>query len=399
MSIKHYLPRHDPDSLLAYISLGIIATTGVYYVSILPALVGGLVDGLGFTDQQAGYTVSANVYGATLGAFLAVFTVKTFPWKLIVSTALVALLSLDLLSAWVLEFEMLAPLRFISGACGGLVTGGIFGVIARVGHPTRAYGIMLTCNVAFGSLGLYLLPSLVLLMGAKGLFFTLAALAVVALLCVQLMSDYLIKECDEVKELDNHCYSVNMRLPVILTLGSIFIFQASNMELFAYLQRVGLFHDLSMDWISFSLSAGSLFGILGTILAVVIGTRFGLLKPIVVSYFLSMLAVFLFLHAMDQQVYLVANLMFQVPWGFALTYLFGMCAELDQSGQLASLGSLMSKFGMASGPFIAAKFMNGLDYNILIYFCMVGIMLTFLCSLYPANLVDSISRKNQNSNG
>jgi len=50
-------PRYQlaPDSNLARIFLAFLATAGLFYVNIMPALVSGLIDGLGFSNQQAGY--------------------------------------------------------------------------------------------------------------------------------------------------------------------------------------------------------------------------------------------------------------------------------------------------------------------------------------------------------
>ena len=45
----------------------------------MPALVDGLIEGLGYSNQQAGIVGSANVYGAALGALTAVFIVKRVP--------------------------------------------------------------------------------------------------------------------------------------------------------------------------------------------------------------------------------------------------------------------------------------------------------------------------------
>lgn len=80
-------PRHwpvaAPNGEIARVLLAFLATAGLFYVNIMPALVDGLIEGLGFSNQQAGFVGSANVYGAALGALAAVFIVKRAPWKLV----------------------------------------------------------------------------------------------------------------------------------------------------------------------------------------------------------------------------------------------------------------------------------------------------------------------------
>ncbi len=73
--------RVAPNGIPARVFLSFLATAGLFYVNIMPALVSGLIDGLGFSNRDAGLVVSANVYGAALGALTAVFLVKRIPWR------------------------------------------------------------------------------------------------------------------------------------------------------------------------------------------------------------------------------------------------------------------------------------------------------------------------------
>ena len=49
--------------MYARIFLAFLASAGLFYVNIMPAIVDGLKEGLAFTDRQAGFVASANVYG------------------------------------------------------------------------------------------------------------------------------------------------------------------------------------------------------------------------------------------------------------------------------------------------------------------------------------------------
>ena len=58
------LNKVDPNGIIARIMLAFLATAGIFYVNIMPAVVSGLKEGLAFTTQQAGFVSSANLYGA-----------------------------------------------------------------------------------------------------------------------------------------------------------------------------------------------------------------------------------------------------------------------------------------------------------------------------------------------
>jgi len=75
------LRKAAPDGEMARVLLAFLATAGIFYVNIMPALVDGLVQGAGFSNRQAGMVGSSNVYGAAIGALIAVFIVKKIQWR------------------------------------------------------------------------------------------------------------------------------------------------------------------------------------------------------------------------------------------------------------------------------------------------------------------------------
>ncbi len=75
------LRKAAPDGEVARVLLAFLATAGIFYVNIMPALVDGLVQGAGFSNRQAGLVGSSNVYGAAIGALIAVFIVKKIQWR------------------------------------------------------------------------------------------------------------------------------------------------------------------------------------------------------------------------------------------------------------------------------------------------------------------------------
>ena len=77
-------------SLWVYAGLAVVATAGFFYVNIMPAIVDGLIAGLGFGNAQAGAVGAANIYGASVGSLIAILVVRRMHWR----TTLFALLSL-----------------------------------------------------------------------------------------------------------------------------------------------------------------------------------------------------------------------------------------------------------------------------------------------------------------
>jgi hypothetical protein len=110
-SARAGFPKAAPEGLLACALLALLATAGLFYVNIMPALVAGLIDGPGFSKREAGFVGSANVYGAACGALVAVFLVRRLPWRRDELVALLLLLTIDLISTQVTNANpLIAPL-------------------------------------------------------------------------------------------------------------------------------------------------------------------------------------------------------------------------------------------------------------------------------------------------
>ena len=166
--VSHTVARRraaPPNSMRARVCLAFLATAGLFYVNIMPAIVDGLKEGLGFTDRQAGFVASANVYGAALGALLIVLLVKRLSWRPTSYLLLAALVLMDLVSLFVSSPELMIAVRFVHGCIGGALVGVGFSVIARTLHPDRTFGVLLFVQFGLGGLGNLSIPRLVPVFG------------------------------------------------------------------------------------------------------------------------------------------------------------------------------------------------------------------------------------------
>ena len=106
------LRKAAPHGEIARVLLAFLASAGLFYVNIMPALVDGLVQGAGFTNRQAGLVGSSNVYGAALGALVAVFFVKRIDWRKAAYALLAGLICIDLSSLLLQKFAPAARHAF-----------------------------------------------------------------------------------------------------------------------------------------------------------------------------------------------------------------------------------------------------------------------------------------------
>lgn len=382
------LPDHarrvSEDGFAARIFLAFLATAGLFYVNIMPAIVDGLIQGLDFSARDAGFVGSANVYGAAAGALAVVFFIRRVVWRPMAYGLIAVLMSMDLLSMLIELPPAMIAFRFVHGLVGGALVGVGFSVIARTVNPDRTFGVLLFVQFGLGGLGNLYLPRLVPLFGTDVLFLSLLAFSLITAAMIPFLPGYPVKVAVAKAEGEG---KVAM-LPLALVLLSIFLFQAANMGLFAFIIGLGRSAGLDLSFITTTLAASGWIGILGPVIVIGIYTRFGRLRPLLIAMILTVLGNWALHFSGNAQLFLIANCVIGVGWAFIMPYLLGLTSAFDETGQMAALGGFASKMGLASGPFVAGLLLGDDNYARLINIAVVALVISLLASVIPALLQD-----------
>lgn len=374
--------RVAPDSLLASFMLAFLATAGLFYVNIMAAIVSGLIDALGFSERQAGFIASANVYGAAVGALCAVALVRYVPWRPFAIAALCLMIGIDIASSMLTQLNLLIGVRFLHGLIGGGLVGISYGVFSRTKSPDRVFGMLLAVQFGLGGLGTMLLPRLVPIYGAAALFFALAAFSAVALAMTPFLPAYRFEPPSKAQRPKIEAG------PLILSLASVFLFQLGNMGLAAYMIELGRHYGLTTEYASAVVGGASWISIAGALLVVAMGTRMGRWTPLLVGSVLAVVGTAAFIWSGNTVVYIAANCITGIAWAFIIAYLLGMAAEFDRGGRTAAAAGFVSKMGLASGPFLAGALLETESYDVLIYASAAILILSLLAMAWPALLSD-----------
>lgn len=373
-------PKVAPAGMTARVFLAFLATAGLFYVNIMPAIVDGLKQALGFSNQQAGAVASANMYGAALGALLIVFLIKRLNWRLAALGFLLGLIAIDLASLSVTAADSLVAIRFLHGFVGGMLVGTSFSVIARTVQPDRTFGVLLFVQFGLGGLGVMFIPSLVPQFGTSILFFSLVTFSAVTLLMLPFLPAY-----EYTLVVQGQQAPARIRwLPLVMTLLALFLFQSSNMGLYAYIIGLGEFYGLSQDYITTTLGLSAWVGLAGAGLVILIGDRFGYVRTLVAGIGLTVVANWALLYSEVPWVFLAANILVGITWAYCMSYLLGLASRFDASGQMAALGGFASKMGLASGPAVAALIMGENNYPLIIWAAVAGLVLCTAMAIAPS---------------
>ncbi len=382
-------PKVSPSGMTVRIFLAFLATAGLFYVNIMPAIVNGLIQALGFSNQQAGAVASANVYGAAMGALLIVFLIRYINWRFASLLFLGALISIDLASLYVSAPESLVAIRFLHGFVGGMLVGTGFSVIARTIQPDRTFGVLLFVQFGLGGLGVMLIPGLVPQFGTSILFLSLVAFSTVTLIMLPFLPAF------EISKPESHdAVAAQIRwVPLCLTLIAVFLFQAANMGLYAYIIGLGEFYGLSQDYITNTLGVSAWLGLLGAGLVILVSDRFGYFKSLLGGIGLTVVANWALQFSDIPFVFLAANILVGITWAYSISYLLGLASRFDTRGQMAALAGFASKMGLASGPAIAAMIMAESNYQLIIMVAVGALVLGMSIVVFPALSQDRRAQK------
>lgn len=376
--------RHD--RLWLYLLFALLATAGFFYINIMSAIVDGLITGLGFSNAEAGLVGSANIYGASFGSLCAVFIVRHIRWRPALLALFLVMMSLDLASTLIHAPVLLAAVRGVHGVIAGMSVGIVYSVMARLHSPDRAFGVLLVLQFALGGLGVMFLPQLVPQFGARILFMVLAGLTLLALVSMLAVPKSLTG--NGTKDDRAEAPTRYLRPVVLLSLLALFLFQAGNMALAAFIIRLGEHAQLERGFIGDALGWATWLGTAGAVLVIVMGARFGRLRPLFAAFLLTLVGTAGFLWSSNPLVFLIANIGTAITWSFVVPYLFGMISQLDSSGRLATLGGFVSKCGLASGPLLAGLLLRSDNFDLLIWLSVLVLAVSAMAAFMAAQRID-----------
>ncbi len=377
----------SPNSMTARIFIAFLASAGLFYVNIMPTIVSGLIEALGFSNQQAGNVASANMYGAALGAFFIVFLIKRLNWQLASVFFLSGLIAIDLLSIQISDPTVMVIVRLIHGFIGGMLVGTGFSLIARTHEPDRTFGVLLFVQFGFGGLGIMFIPGLVPEYGTQILFYALVAFSAATFMMLPFLPDYAVTTAQKKRQKKSAAAGI-LWLPLGLTLLTIFLFQGANMGLFAFIIGLGKHYSLPTEFISTSLGIANWLGLLGAGLVIAIGSRLGYLKSVIIGIALTAVGIWALLYSNIPWIWLASNFLIGITWGFTISYLLGLASRFDATGQMAALGGFASKMGLASGPAVTALLLGKDNYELIIIVATVVMLVSAITVWVPARLQD-----------
>jgi MFS family permease len=366
------LPILEPDSAVGrrvqiqnarvFVHLSCLGTIALMPLLILPAMIGVLVDQSGMAESFAGWSASCNFFGAALVALLMSLRMHHLSLRIFATLGLSLAAIADLLSVLSTGWPTLfLAVRFLAGIGTGAAYTAALAAFARYEDTDRGYGIFITLQFIVSGLSLYLLPVYSSTLGTTGMFFILAGFDSAGVLLARYLPGKAIDERPEKSRASE--MSVLMTTVAASALLGFCVFEAANTAQFTYIERLGMALQFGEHKVGTSLLIASFIGIPGAFAIVLMGERYGRLKPLFAGIGVAITGLVLLIVTDTYPFYLLANCCIGFSWAFCLPFIQGLLASLDRDGSVLAAGSFTATIGGAGGPGLAALFVGGGHYD------------------------------------
>ncbi len=332
---------------------------GAQLVVTQPGYVQGLVEYAGRSQAQAGYILSAEMSAFALTTIAMTVIVGRIRSRLLIGAALLGLIAGNLLSILLLGSDAFVAGRILVGIASGVLVPLGFSAIALTSDPDRYFGVMIACVLIYGALVLGALPVVFAFGGFAALLVVFAAFGALGLIGVRWFPEPAPPDQGAVgtpgdRRLTSHGWAA---------LGGMLAYFTAIGAFWAYAALMGKAAGLTDQEVATALSVSQLAGIAGTLVPMMLGTRFGRGWPLTVGIAAGIVPMAVFVGPFGAAVYLIMIAVYNFGWNVTHPYLLGTFASLDQSGRIVVYATAMQKIGLALGPALAAVLIDGTYYR------------------------------------
>lgn len=328
--------------------------------NILPLIVAGAADKLGFSASQAGMLSFALTVASGLSALLAGIWVRSLSWvhaaALALSGMCVSLIAALGVHGYWLFVSLQAAAAFFSSAAFSLGM-----TIVSDGHESaRSFGVAISAQAAYQIAALWAGPLLLRGSGLDGVLLLLAIPAGLAILGARLLPA-------RGRALPQAVQGSLIRPAMLLAFTGFTLFFVGAGAYWTYIELLGQAQGITPALIADCVALSVAAGIPGGLLAAAQGSRLGRLPPLVFSGALMVIAAFLLRGPGGALVFGLAGVLYYFSWCYSLTYQFSLVNAVDVTGRAVALTGACAFFGSAGGAGLAAAFVVPAGYQVVVW--------------------------------
>ena len=313
----------------------------------LPAINSAWVDQLGFTDVQVNRVASADLLGLFIGAVLTSALIRRWSRQGLTYLGIALAIGANALCTQYVDYQTTLLLRLVAGLGAGFYTAVAVAGLGAHSRPREAFNWMLLAFAISQFLELQLIPHL----SMNGIYLFFIATYVITLPFVRLIPTVTARA--PVPESVSH----NTQRPTLLAWVGIGAIVIAYINIGAYWSNIELAAEaagLDGDWAAQVIAWCVLLSFGGCFTAMWILKKFDYDRPLLLTFFLMVLAVGLLALDFTAALFVFSVAMFNFLWIFIDVYQMGGVSVADRSGSAAAFIPGAQGLGQTVGPFAAS---------------------------------------------
>ena len=349
--MTHSIPtpaEHNPFDDRGPFLLSLFMTLVGYSVLVaLPAINSALVDQLGFTDVQVNRVASADLLGLFIGAVLTSALIGRWSRRGLTYLGIALAIGANALCTQYVDYHTTLLLRLMAGLGAGFYTAVAVAGLGAHSKPREAFNWMLLAFAVSQFLELQLIPHL----SMNGIYLFFIATYVVTLPFVKLIP------AADTRSRAAETVSPDTQRPTLLAWVGIGAIVIAYINIGAYWSNIELAAEaagLDGDWAAQVIAWCVLLSFGGCFTAMWILKKFDYDRPLLLTFFLMVLAVGLLALDFTAALFVFSVAMFNFLWIFIDVYQMGGVSVADRSGSAAAFIPGAQGLGQTVGPFAAS---------------------------------------------
>ena len=374
------------DRKQVILSAVVLSALGALFYNLLPMFLGVAQDYRELDNRSIGLLSSMFFAGYTLTTSTAFFWIRRINWKTVTWIAL-AVGSLALLMAgYTRSHGLLMLCIFIAGGAFSTVYGIGATALGDTSNPARWYGLKISAEAMLGAVGLFVLPGT--LIASYGFMGMMAGMVLAVVLLAPALSWLPARGHSQLERdgIGKPVPTTQSKLAVWVGLFAVTLFIFSATMIWAFVERLASTAGFEPVLVGKILSLTLLFAVLGSLLAMVLGDRFGSGKPFAAATIIFLTALAWLSQTTTVTDYAIGACLLTLAIGLGITYVITIVADLDMDGRYVVLTVPAIGVGVMSAPAIGGLLTASQEYSAIFMVGSVTVILSLLAGLFALRM-------------
>lgn len=369
------------DRKQVILSAVVLSALGALFYNLLPMFLGVAQDYRELDNQSIGLLSSMFFAGYTLTTSTAFFWIRRINWKTITWIALLIGSLALVLAGYSQSRGLLMLCIFIAGGAFSTVYGIGATALGDTSNPARWYGLKISAEAMLGAVLLFVLPgTLISSYGFMGMMAGMVLAVVIlapALIWLPAGGHTQLEQDGTRKTLPKQS-----KLAVWVGLCAVTLFIFSATMIWAFVERLASTAGFEPVLVGKILSLTLLFAVLGSLLAVVLGDRFGSGKPFAAAIIVFLIALAWLSTTATISDYAIGACLLTLAIGLGITYVITIVADLDMDGRYVVLTVPAIGVGVMTAPAIGGLLTASQEYSAIFVVGATTVLLSLLAGLF-----------------